>query len=659
MAIRSFDVGGIRSLSRAHADDLPNLVGIAGPNGAGKSTLLEAIRSRRDAVLEPGSELLYVGPHRSWRSSQLSDMHVLGFPMDFEDVLKQESIPSFSYGQPTGLHFLGGLVRQAATADDSQALVKTSIVRLNNQQRTLVHEQYQSQGGQVAPGTVPDIIGPFRALVETLLPHLRLEAIDHSQNQNIRVLFRRTDFSDGTTFDIDDLSSGEKAAIALFLPFVEREAKRLQGLGSPPVAGVVPITVLLDEPEIHLHPLLQLNVLEYMRRLATEERAQFIFATQSPVLLDSLDDNELFLLSPPGFVIDNQLSRLSGSAERLEIARSLTGSTHLLTRGKPIVFVEGESDDGFSPVTDERLLKLLVPWTSHWAIAPARGRTDVINASAALRGAALHLPGMPVFGLIDSDTDAEGLPDYVVPWPVAMIENLLLDAGQLWTLIEPYSALTNLHSAAEVESSFRDIAEARVDEEIRLRIKQSLPGKWIAVQEENAMAIEAALQRQFDDLHAAVEAADPAEVASSARARVEEILQSDQATERFHGKAFLRGFYRKHDLGQAFSWAGFLTECARVVGEGGRAERLALPAVERIRLYFPPDLNAAIAAIDPSPDRDGLLEEANHHRLAWERGSPDPEGREPFRERLGQLARQQQPEIAHRLFGLANSVGTA
>jgi ABC-type cobalamin/Fe3+-siderophores transport system ATPase subunit len=346
MAIRSFNVGGQRGLRQAAAENLLNLMGIAGPNGSGKSTLLEQLRAQRGSLLEPGSELLYVGPHRTWRSSAVSEVSVLGFDYGFGDVLKQDSIPSFSYIPPGGLQWLAGLARQSASADDAQALVKTAIIRIRNKQQKMLAREFTRQGGEVRPGTVPDFFAPFAELVTTLLPHLEWIGVDDASSQNIRCIFRNSAREDAPHFDIDDLSSGEKAAIGLFLPFIEQRVAGLEGHQQPTPPGIVPVTVLLDEPELHLHPLLQLNALEYMRALAREGQAQFIFATQSPTLLDALDDHELFLLTPAELAADNQLSRLTDSRERLELARSITGSTHLLTRCKPIVFLEGGTRRG-------------------------------------------------------------------------------------------------------------------------------------------------------------------------------------------------------------------------------------------------------------------------------------------------------------------------
>ena len=300
MAIRDFTVGPIGGLRHAEAHAVPNLMAIAGPNGAGKSNLLEAIRQQRGSFLEAGSELLYVGPHRTWRSSAISRVAAYGFSADsYMDVLKGDALPTYQYGIPGNLQMLQGTARLASSADDAQAYIKTSIIRLFDKRRTLVTD---SQPGKQRRGGRPWFgAGPFRALwrlVATLLPHLDWIRVDDSQPENIRCVFRQKD-NPTVDFDIDDLSSGEKAAIALFLPFIERQAMALiSGDGAVSGdAGVVPLTVLIDEPEIHLHPLLQLNVLEYMRTLASENEAQFIFTCHSPTMLDALGDEELLAVT--------------------------------------------------------------------------------------------------------------------------------------------------------------------------------------------------------------------------------------------------------------------------------------------------------------------------------------------------------------------------
>jgi len=479
MAIRSFDVGGMRGLRQASGADLPNLCAIAGPNGAGKSSLLELLKQNKHSILEPGTELMYVGPHRTWRSGSVNEVAVLGIPMEYGSILMQDAMPGFQY--PIGnFHVFSGLARHGSGGDDAQAYVKASIIRIRNKQQQILRREWQAQGGQIAAGSVPDLFEPFGELVRTLLPHLEWLGVNDANSNDIRCEFRHAAGEGGAVFDIDELSSGEKAAIALFLPFIEREVKVLSGEQGEMREGLVPVTLLLDEPELHLHPILQLNVLEYMRTLARDDRAQFIFTVHSPSLLDALTKDELFLLSPTDLAVDNQLSRLVDTSERLEAVRAITGSTHLLTRCKPIVFIEGEPDDG-AKATDERITRILLPGVAHWALIPTHGKQQVVKAAEEMRAAAeLHLPGMPVFGLVDEDQGTVEAPDFVVPWPVCMIENLLLDPEAISMMVAPYAGAVGLSTPSEIRKSLHELADLQIEEEKRLRIKGKIPRVMLA-----------------------------------------------------------------------------------------------------------------------------------------------------------------------------------
>ena len=636
MAIRSFDVSSLRGLRHAHASDLPNVCAIAGPNGAGKSSLLERLKSNHGPGVEPGTEIMYVGPHRTWRSGQVNEVAVLGMPMEFGAILMQDSMPGFPY--PIGnFNTFSGLSRHGSGGDDAQAYVKASIIRIRNRHQQLLRREWQNQGRQIAHGSVPDLFEPFAELVATLLPHLVWVGINDTDTNNIRCEFQSAMQANGQTFDIDELSSGEKAAIALFLPFIEREVKALAGEQPLPQQGLVPLTVLLDEPELHLHPLLQLNTLEYMRTLARENRAQFIFTVHSPSLLDALTKDELYLLSPASLAADNQLSRLVDTSERLEAVRAITGSTHMLTRCKPIVFVEGEPDDG-AKATDERIIKLLLPAMAHWALVPSKGKAQVVKAASDMRAAQLHLPGMPVFGLVDNDQGSTTLPDYVIPWPVAMLENLLLDIEALNVVVAPYAAAVGLHSTAEIKRSLLELADQQIEDEKRLRVRERLPRMTLfadsadlATAETNANSILASYVTKLRQI-------DMDALEKEIGATVKGIVDGGEQLERFHGKNLLRKWYDKYFSSVGIGWNPFLIEVARHASLGQRVEQLATPAIDRIRLYFPSEVCSVLSSCPNGDERDRLLASCQKERANWEQGRPTPIGREELRREIIQYA---------------------
>ena len=101
-------------------------------------------------------------------------------------------------------------------------------------------------------------------------------------------------------------------------------------------------TLLLDEPDAHLHARLQTQLMTVLERLSREEQAQFILATHSPQLLAAAPAGAVkvcmdgtvvpFHVEPTEFRLLEDL----GAMDRMEIVPLLTN--------RAIVFVENRSD---------------------------------------------------------------------------------------------------------------------------------------------------------------------------------------------------------------------------------------------------------------------------------------------------------------------------
>jgi len=638
MAIRHFTASPERGLRNATASDLPNLVVVAGPNGAGKSTLLHQLWRRRGEVSEPGTNVTYVGPHRPWRKVQLESMALYELSDSYREMSGMDTLPGWRRFQPPGLENIQR-PRLHESSDETWSLIKLSLAKKELRRTALIEREYRRHGDSLPKGALPDPYLPLKRALEHLLPHLQFSHLD-MEPTNIRALFARQHGTGHELVDLDDLSSGEKAIIALLFPFLEGEIDRvLRGDQTQASSGVVP-TAIIDEPDLHLHPTLQVSLLQFFRGLADASEAQFIMATHSPTILDALRNDELFLLAPTTLVGDgNQFVQVTRSGERLEAIRSVTGGTHVLTRCRPIVYVEGEPPAGRA-VSDQRLVELLVPEASSWALISAGGRSEAVKSATVLRDAATeNLPGFSIFALVDADQRLSEDPDWVVSWPVAMIENLLLDPKAIWSLLEPYREKVRLTSADDVSKALHDIARALAPDEVRIRIAETVRPMTVRPRVEEGKTPEETVEEMHSDLDAEFSARGGiqrlAEATAIAGAQVKRILDEGRELEGFRGKEILAQFFDRYAKPAGFARNAFTYEIARMVKNTDRVADLTRLAVRRITFYIPAilvsALDACVNAFADGParvDATAALELAQSARRAWEQDQGDTNPKE-------------------------------
>ena len=119
--------------------------------------------------------------------------------------------------------------------------------------------------------------------------------------------------------------------------------------------------LLIEEPEAHLHPQLQVKFIKYLESLtSTLPNAQVIVSTHSPVLASSVKINKLIHLSSDGrMIVATTLSEknFSSNASEEYINRwmDVTKSTTLFSRG--VVLVEGIAEALVLPKLAELVLQ--------------------------------------------------------------------------------------------------------------------------------------------------------------------------------------------------------------------------------------------------------------------------------------------------------------
>lgn len=192
--------------------------------------------------------------------------------------------------------------------------------------------------GQIPPKSIQAVrMNRFTNAFSSIFEHKRFKGIDNINGKKI-VLFEEY----GHTMSIDKLSSGEKQ-IVFRGSFLLKDKKSIEGA-----------YVLIDEPEISLHPKWQLEILPFIKRLFTDENgiqtSQIIIATHSPFIIhNSNRRNDKVIILKKGdngqTQLDNIPSYYSWTANQL-VHEAFDININSLPNQK-IVFVEGETDEKY------------------------------------------------------------------------------------------------------------------------------------------------------------------------------------------------------------------------------------------------------------------------------------------------------------------------
>jgi hypothetical protein len=529
---------------------------VAGPNRAGKSTLLNAIRANSG-----WQNMIYLGPHRSMRRQFVQQRHLISQPFVFEELLTRLDSPGFE-----GIALISG-TRDPWSLDDSSNYLKHTLCQIEVDFQQAITERYYKDG-EIKRGSLPDPWKPLRELCANLLPHMRFAKIDSSNRNQIRCLW--TVHGSSEPVDLDDLSSGEKSIIQMFFPLVERNIRAILADVSGAVQpGQRPEQcVLIDEPELHLHPNLQVKVLDYFRVLTTGTQTQVIIATQSTTIVESASFEELFLLRPVELVEPdgNQLTQIASDDDRLRALRELFGTTANLTSMQPLIVVEGVKEKQSRRVTvDRKLYRALHPGFDHITLLPAGGKSECKSLVKALRDALRSFtPHLKAVALIDRDYDgaADGADKEVFLLPVTMIENFLLDPDAIWEAIQSVVERAGFLSVDDVASALSSIIDAIQEEEIERRTAEAL-GTAFFRPDRPLQKVPEKLKDFIKELEKRFSEASIAAGLQAATDKVKVIGQKERRREEFHGKEVLRRFYGKYLQSTPISKVVFSFEAAR------------------------------------------------------------------------------------------------
>jgi len=141
----------------------------------------------------------------------------------------------------------------------------------------------------------------------------------------------------GIVINPNELSAGEKGIIHFIFCLHGYEIKN----------GVM----IIDEPELHLHPQLQQNYLDILKQTAEKEKIQFIIATHSPVFVtpETIEGVLRFGLENDFTKVTNpQINTDDKNLDDKDLVRILNYTNNAkIFFSKKVLMVEGETDEYF------------------------------------------------------------------------------------------------------------------------------------------------------------------------------------------------------------------------------------------------------------------------------------------------------------------------
>lgn len=177
----------------------------------------------------------------------------------------------------------------------------------------------------------------FTSAFDYMFPQKRYKRIENINNRKA-IIFEES----GKEMSISQLSSGEKQ-IVFRGSFLLKDRESSKGA-----------LILIDEPEISLHPNWQLKVLSFFKKLFTnsnaEQTSQIIVSTHSPFIVHNsnrIDDKVIVLQKGANgkTFVPNEAKFFGWSNERL--VEEAFNVTHSISKNKTTVFLEGETDEKY------------------------------------------------------------------------------------------------------------------------------------------------------------------------------------------------------------------------------------------------------------------------------------------------------------------------
>ena len=315
MQLNRLTLSQFRSFEQAEFDFTPEINLLVGANGVGKSSVLDAMRIAFSRVLPQ-----FTASKESRLHFSQDDIMIERDKLDVELEFITSNTPfecrvSQGKGDEVSLKPESSTILEPLKTSSEQPLVLYFSTR-----RSMLFDREpkaQMSAGNQSVAFV-EALKPRRLKLQEFtawwlaqktlseeglaLAQQRLDVLQEAVTRfldwctNLRVVRgRKTTIlldKDGVTFDVLQLSDGERGVLALVLDLARQLVQANPYLDDPLGSGRA--IVLIDELDLHLHPKWQRTV---ARRLTeTFQSCQFIATTHSPQILGEVEPESIFLL---------------------------------------------------------------------------------------------------------------------------------------------------------------------------------------------------------------------------------------------------------------------------------------------------------------------------------------------------------------------------
>jgi len=573
MKILNFRIENFRNLHLAECLIIPDFTVICGGNGCGKSALLEAIMTAKEHA---GSYGNFAFDPRAVSTD--AEKATLTMNLSFTD--EERSFVQKTYGSecPEADEIIveitkGGGARTVKRSDAvrrllsyySQAIGSPGFFDYINADRRVVKLQLQSWdasflsderakqtlalGEQKFQLTKQYLAGLKMRDLQDLQTSLRSgKAVRKDSFGDIREFFNsffapmkfKDVFIDKSPFefiistplgdiDIDDLSSGEKEILNIFIRFHQLKPK-----------GAI---ILLDEADAHLHPDLERRYLEVLRLLG--QGNQVVLTTHSPEMMIAAGTDSLYtILKEPPQDGSNQLQRVTHSEHLHSVLSELMGSRGIISFNQRIVFIEGEDASA-----DRDIYEAAYPPSKfNVSFVPAGNSATVGRIADQVNALLTTTTGFQqYFSIVDGDIDRFE-PDptggsRLFRLPVYHIENVLLDENEILEVTRhlmrgkcPYN------TTDEVTKDLQELLFSATH--LKPFTKAILDSKL------SRMAKEAydAVYKGGSTLTTSISKLEYSEIEEEAKSLLRSALTNDTWRSKCKGRELLKAYCRKHGI---------------------------------------------------------------------------------------------------------------